>query len=123
MATLFCWFAILLLVACAALEFTRRRVVGTWLLVLFPAAMCASLLFDLAHGVSRLGQAAYNTDLRTIPFLLGFLALAVLAALRPRWRWLFWIEWVIGALFCAIAVYLDILLEGFQLMAPGASAA
>ena len=106
MEALFCWFAIILLVACAVLEFTRWRVVGTWLLVLFPGAMCMSLLLDLAHGVTHLGQAAYNTDLRTLPFLLGFLALAILAALRPQWRWLFWIEWVIGALCCSIAVYL-----------------
>ena len=114
MATLFCWFAIILLVVCAVLEFTRWRVVGTWLLVLFPAAMFASLLFDLAHGVRKLGQAAYDTDLRTLPFLLGFLALAVLAALRPRWRWLFWIEWVIGALCCAIAVYLTFFWKVFS---------
>ncbi|MGA8089179.1 MAG: hypothetical protein WCA10_18035 [Terracidiphilus sp.] len=114
MATLFCWFAIVLLVACAVLEFTRWRVIGTWLLVLFPAALCSSLLFDLAHGVSKLGQAGYNTDLRTLPFMLGFLALAVLAALRPRWRWLFWIEWFIGALFCAIAVYLTFFWKVFS---------
>lgn len=106
MATLFCWSAIILLVACAVLEFTRWRIIGTWLLVLFPAALCSALLTDLAHGVRKLGQAGYNGDLRTLPFLLGFLAIAVLAALRPTWRWLFWIVWVIGALFCSIAVYL-----------------
>jgi peptidoglycan/LPS O-acetylase OafA/YrhL len=106
LATLFCWSAIILLVVCAVLEFTRRRVIGTWLLVLFPAAMCASLLLDLAHGATKLGRAAYNSDLRTLPFLFGFLALAILAALRPGWRWLFWIEWIIGAVLCSIAVYL-----------------
>ena len=106
MATLFCWSAIILLVACAVLEFTRWRILGTWLLVLFPAALCSALLVDLAHGVRKLGQAGYNDDLRTLPFLLGFLAIAVLAALRPTWRWVFWIVWVIGALFCSIAVYL-----------------
>ena len=106
MAALFCWFAIILLVACAVLEFTRWRVVGTWLLVLFPAALCIGLLVDLAHGERNLGEASYKSDLRTLPFLLGFLAVAVLAALRPGWRWLFWIEWILGALFCSIAVYL-----------------
>jgi hypothetical protein len=104
--TLFCWFAIVLLVACAVLEFTRWRIIGTRLLVLFPAALCVALLADLVHGVSKLGQAAYNTDLRTLPFLLGFLALAVLAALRSNWRWLFWLTWIVSALFCSIAVYL-----------------
>ncbi|MGA9585223.1 MAG: hypothetical protein WBQ95_07840 [Terracidiphilus sp.] len=106
METLFCWFAIVLLVTCAILEFTRWRIIGTWLLVLFPAALCVSLSLDLAHGVTKLGQAAYNSDLRTLPYLLAFLAIAVVAAMRPGWRWLFWIEWAVGALFCSIAVYL-----------------
>jgi hypothetical protein len=105
-ATLFCWCAIVLLVACAVLEFTHWRVIGVRLLVLFPAALCLALLIDLVGGVSKLGQAGYNTDLRTLPFLLGFLALAVLAALRPAWRWLFWITWLVSAILCSIAVYL-----------------
>jgi hypothetical protein len=113
-ATLFCWFAIVLIVASAILEFTRWRVLGTRLLVLFPAALCCSLLFDLAHGVRGLGQAAYNTDLRTLPFLLGFLALAVLASLRTGWRWLFWITWLVSALFCSIAVYLTFFWKVFS---------
>jgi hypothetical protein len=104
--SLFCWFAIVLLVACAVLEFTRWRVIGTWLLVLFPASLCGALLLDIAHGVSKLGQAAYNTDLRTLPVLLSFLVISVVAALRPGWRWLFWIEWLIGAVLCSTAVYL-----------------
>jgi hypothetical protein len=104
-ATLFCWFTIVLLLACAALEFTRWRVIGTRLLILFPAALCFSLLLDLLRA-SKFGQAAYRTDLRTLPFLFGFLALAVLAALRPSWRWLFWLTWIISAVFCTIAVYL-----------------
>lgn len=106
METLFCWFAIVLLVTCAVLEFTPWRVIGTRLMVLFPAVLCFAVLLDIAHGVSKLGQASYNTDLRTLPFLLGFLALAVLAALRSSWRWLFWLTWAVSALFCSIAVYL-----------------
>ena len=106
MATLFCWSAIILLVACAVLQFTRWHIAGTRLLVLFPAALCLGLLLDIVHGVTKLGQAAYNTDLRTLPFLLGFLAIAVLAALRPNWRWLFWITWLVSAVLCSIAVYL-----------------
>ena len=106
MAILFCWAAIVLLITCAVLQFTRWRVHGTRLLVLFPAALCFGLLLDLAHGVVKLGQGAYNTDLRTLPYLLVFLAVAVLAALRPNWRWLFWIAWLVSALCCSIAVYL-----------------
>jgi hypothetical protein len=105
-ATLFCWFTIILLSACAVLEFTRWRVIATRLLTLFPAALCFSLLVDLMRGPGKLGLAAFNSDLKTLPFLLGFLALAVLAALRPSWRWLFWFTWIISAAFCAIAVYL-----------------
>ena len=114
MATLLCWFAIVLLVICAVLEFTRWRVIGTRLLVLFPAALSIGLLLDLAHGISKLGQAAYNTDLRTLPFLLAFLAIALLAALRPNWRWLFWIEWLFGALLCSIAVYMTFFWKVFS---------
>ena len=114
MATLFCWFAIILLVTCAILEFTRWRVLGTRLLVLFPAVLCFGLLLDLFHGVHALGQAAYNTDLRTLPFLLGFLALAALAAIRTNWRWLFWIAWVVSAIFCSVAVYLTFFWKAFS---------
>ncbi|WP_348264095.1 hypothetical protein P8935_06060 [Telmatobacter sp. DSM 110680] len=114
MATLFCWFAITLLVACAILEFTQWRVIGTRLLILFPAVLCLSLLLDLSHGVTKLGQAAYNSDLRTLPILLIFLAIAILAALRSAWRWLFWIVWLIGAALCSIAIYLTFFWKVFS---------
>ncbi len=105
MAPLFCWSAIILLVACAVLQFTRWRIIGTRLLVLFPPRSAWDSC-SISHGVTKLGQVAYNTDLRTLPFLLGFLAIAVLAALRPSWRWLFWITWFVSAVLCSIAVYL-----------------
>ncbi len=114
METLFCWFAIVLLVVCAVLEFTRWRVLGTRLLILFPAALCFGLLLDLAHGPSKPSQASYHTDLRTLPFLLAFFAIAALAALRPTWRWLFWIVWLIAALICSIAVYLTFFWKVFS---------
>ena len=106
MAILFCWSAIVLLVVCMVLQFTARRALGCWLLVLFPSALCTGLLFDLAQGSTRLGRAAFNTDLRTLLYLVGFLALTLLAALRPNWRWLFWIAWMVGAALCTIAVFL-----------------
>ena len=114
MATLFCWSAIILLAACAVLQFTRWRVISTRLLALFPAALCFGVLFDLAHGVAKLGQAGYNTDLRTLPYLLVFLAVAVLAAVRPHWRWLFWIVWLLSGLLCSIAVYLTFFWKVFS---------
>ena len=106
MAVLFCWFAIVLLIACAVFHFMRKRSLACWLLVLFPASLCARLLIDLARGAQKLGEASYRTDLRVLPFLLFFLAITVLAALRPKWRWLFWITWLISAPICAVMVLL-----------------
>jgi hypothetical protein len=84
----------------------RKRSLACWLLVLFPASLCARLLIDLARGAQKLGEASYRTDLRVLPFLLFFLAITVLAALRPKWRWLFWITWLISAPICAVMVLL-----------------
>ena len=106
MAILFCWSAIALLIVCMVLQFTARRALGCWLLVLFPSALCAGVLLDLAHGAAKLGTAAFSTDLRTMPYLVAFLALSIFAALRPNWRWLFWIVWLISAALCTIAVFL-----------------
>lgn len=107
MGVLFCWFGIVLLVVCAVLQFTRRRALGCWLLVLFPTAIGVALLADLSHGVRNLGAASYQSDLKGLLPALGFVAVSVLAALRPNWRWLFWIVWLVSALICSIAVYLE----------------
>ena len=106
MAAVFCWFAVILVLACAVLHFTRRRTLACWLLVLFPAALSLGLFLDLAHGAAKLGEASYRSDLRTLPYLLGFLILTLLAAIRPKWGWLFWIAWVFSALICALVVAL-----------------
>lgn len=103
-----------LLIACGILQFTRRRALGCWLLVLFPAALSFALLLDLAHGSSKLGAAAFNTDLRTLPYLGSLLLVALVGALRPRWRWLFWIAWVISAVMTSIAVYLTFFWKVFS---------
>jgi len=83
-----------------------RKTTACWLLVVFPSALCVGLFLDLAHGAQRLGQASYSSDLRTLPYVLGFLVVALIAALRPRWAWLFWIGWVFSALICAVVVFL-----------------
>jgi len=106
MAAVFCWFAVLLVTTCAVLRFIRRKTTACWLLVVFPSALCVGLFLDLAHGAQRLGQASYSSDLRTLPYVLGFLVVALIAALRPRWAWLFWIGWVFSALICAVVVFL-----------------
>lgn len=106
MAAVFCWFAVILVFVCAVLHFTHRRKLACWLLVAFPVALCLGLFVDLAHGATRLRQASYNSDLRTLPYLLGFLFITVLAALRPKWGWVFWIAWLFSALVCALVVFL-----------------
>jgi hypothetical protein len=114
MAVVFCWFAIILLVVCAVLQFTRKRALGCWLLALFPAILCGATLFDLSHGQKNLGTASYNTDLRTLPYVLILLGVTVLAALRPRWIWPFWIVWILNALICGVAVFLTFFWKVFS---------
>ena len=106
MAAIFCWFTVVLVFACAVLHLTRRRDLACWLLVVFPASLSIGLALDLAHGAAKLGQASYHSDLRTLPYLLGFLLITVIAALRPRWGWLFWIAWVFSAFVSAVVVML-----------------
>ena len=50
---------------CPATSRAGARFAG-WLLTLFPAVLCIGLLVDLAHGAQKLGQAGYNSDLRTL---------------------------------------------------------
>ena len=106
MAVLFCWFAVVLVLGSAILHFTRLRTLACWLLALLPACLCVGLLIDLAKGAQKLGQASYQSDLKTLLPIIGFLAVAVFAAAKPRWGWLFWITWVLGALICAVVVFL-----------------
>jgi hypothetical protein len=115
MAAVFCWFAMILLVVCAMLQFTSLRAIGCWLMTLFPAALCIGVLLDLARGGGKgSGAASYNSDLRTLAFLLVLFAVTALAALRPRWIWPFWIVWIFNAVFCGIAVYLTFFWKVFS---------
>jgi hypothetical protein len=112
MAAVFCWFAIVLLVVCAILQFTSRRAIGCWLMTLFPAALCIGVLLDLARGAS--GTASHNADLKTLALLAVLLIVTALAALRPRWIWPFWIVWLFNAVFCGIAVFLTFFWKAFS---------
>jgi hypothetical protein len=105
-AVLFCWLAVALLFVCAVLFFTPLRKLGCWLMAIFPAALCAAVLKDLAKGSTKVGAATYHSDLLVLLPLMGFLAITVVAALRPRWGWLFWIGWVLNAGICALIVFL-----------------
>ena len=114
MAAVFCSFAIALLLLCAVLFFTPGRRLGCWLLALFPLAIDIGILVDMVHGAQKLGQAGYSSDERILPVFLVLLAVTILAALRPRWGWLFWIAWFFNALFCALAVFLTFFWKVFS---------
>jgi hypothetical protein len=106
LAVLFCWLVVVLVLVSAVLHFTRLRTLACWLLALLPASLCFGLLRDLFKGTQQLGQASYQSDLKTLLPLVGFLAISVFAALKPKWGWLFWIAWLLGALVCAVVVFL-----------------
>jgi hypothetical protein len=113
-AEVYCWAVIILLLACAILFFTQYRRIGCWLMVLFPLSLDVGILLDLAHGAQKLGQSAFKSDERILPVFLVLLVITVLAAMRPRWGWLFWISWVLNAIFCAIAVFLTFFWKVFS---------
>jgi hypothetical protein len=97
---------IALLAGVAVLQLTGRRRLVCWLLALVPASLCAGCLVDLARGVAKIGEGAYQGDLKQLAYCLAFLAVAEFAAFRQQWRWLFWIAWVLAAFISGILVYL-----------------
>ena len=97
---------IALLVATAVLHVMRKRRFAPWLLVLFPVCVCIAILKDLAGGAARIGTAAFTDDQKQLVYFLGLLAMSLLAAVRPKWLWLFWIVWLLDALVCSVFVYL-----------------
>lgn len=106
MGALLTLLVIVLLLAAAALQLQSRRRTACWLLAVFPAFACIAYLHDLAQGVQRIGLATYQSDKKQLGAALVLLAFSVLAALRPQWRWLFWIEWIFNAVACGVLVYL-----------------
>jgi hypothetical protein len=97
---------IVLLIGTAILQLTGRRRLSCWLLGLIPASLCAACLVDIGHGAAKIGESAYQGDEKQLLYCLCFLLLSVVAALRPHWRWLFWIAWAFNALICGVLVYL-----------------
>jgi len=106
MGALLAVFVIVLLLAAAALQLVGRRRIACWLLAVFPGFACVAYLRDLAQGAQRLGLAAYQSDQKQFGAALVLLAISVFAALRPQWRWLFWLEWIFNAIACGVLVYL-----------------
>jgi homocysteine S-methyltransferase len=85
-----------LLIVAAALHATGRRSVGCWLLVIFPTISCVVALAELAGGPQRIGQSAYASDEKQLGYISVVLVLGLLAAVRPKWPWLFWIVWALN---------------------------
>jgi hypothetical protein len=97
---------VVLLIAAAALHVMGRRSVGCWLLVIFPTIACVVALAELAGGPQQIGQSAYASDERELGYISVVLVLGLLAAVRPKWPWPFWIVWVLNGTACAALVYL-----------------
>ena len=106
MATVIVPLLIVLLIAAVVLHLMGKRSLGCWLVVLFPASLCAVALLDHAKGPVQLGLASYQSDQKQLAYCLAILALSLLAALRPKWWWLFWVSWTLNAIVCGMLVYL-----------------
>jgi hypothetical protein len=97
---------IALLLAAAALHITGRPRVAGWLLVVFPAFLCLAYLRDLAKGPRILGVAPFQSDQKQLVVAFFMLAVSIFAAFRTRWRWLFWLEWLLNGIACGMLVYI-----------------
>ena len=106
MATVIVPLLIVLLIAAVVLHLTGRRSLACWLVVIFPASLCVVALFDLSRGPTQLGLGAYQSDQKQLAYCLGILAPNLIAALRPKWWWLFWASWTLNAVVCGMLVYL-----------------
>jgi O-antigen/teichoic acid export membrane protein len=105
---------LVLLLASAAFQLQGRRRVACWLLAVFPGFACIAYLRDLAQGSQRMGLAALQSDQKQFGAALVLLAISVVAALRPQWRWLFWLEWIFNAIACGVLVYLVFFWKAFS---------
>ncbi|HEX4283751.1 MAG TPA: hypothetical protein VHZ28_01580 [Terracidiphilus sp.] len=106
MGALLAVFVVVLLLAAAALHLRGLWRVACWLLAVFPGFACVAYLHDLAQGPARIGLAAYQGDRKQLGAAFLLLVFSVVVALRPQWRWLFWIEWAFNAIACGVLIYL-----------------
>ena len=103
-----------ILVSAAVFRIVGRRTLSGWLLVPFPAFSVAFGLFALADAPSRLGQAAFESDVKQVAFLSVLLLLSLGSALRSSWSWLFWIVWLAVSGVLGIVVYLEFFWKVFS---------
>jgi len=97
---------IALLLVAAALHLIGKPRASAWLLVIFPAFLCLAYIRELLQGPQRLGLAAYASDQKQLIVALAMLAFSIFVAFRTRWRWLFWLEWILNGIACGMLVYL-----------------
>ena len=106
MATVLAIGGVVLVVAAAILRFTDRRRFGGWLLVVLPAILSLAGVVGLAQGKPKLGQNAYENNLKGVGCGLVLLLLSVTAGLRWRWHGLFWTAWLLNAIVSGFLTYL-----------------
>jgi predicted DNA repair protein MutK len=94
------------LVAVAILHLKGRRVIGAWLLAFLPVLLCGVGVVDISRGAVQLGEGAFESDVKQLAFSVVLLVLSLIAALCPKWPWLFWLVWAVNGAVCGILVYL-----------------
>src|SRR5208337_1527220 len=114
MAALFASAVVVLLLAAAALHGKGKRVLGCLLLTPFSAFNLTAILLDTSRGAAKLGLGASESDKRQLLYCIALFAVTLLAALRPKWPWLFWIAWLLNCFVCAILFYMTFLWKVFS---------
>jgi hypothetical protein len=105
MAALLASVVVVLLIAAAASRAKGMLALGSWLLIPFPVFNLVAILVELSRGAARLGVGAFETDERQLLYCIAVFVITLLAALRPKLAWLFWIAWSLNAFFGAILFY------------------
>ena len=107
MAFLIAGLALATIIMAVVYQLLGKLRASCWLLLVFPVVLSIVALFSYLNNA---GRASPGTDLRSDQsmaiFCLSLLVLSVLAKLRPRWRWLFWLAWLPNAIACGTLVYL-----------------
>lgn len=105
---------IAVLIISAIFQWTGKRALSGWMLVLFPFMLCGAALINLSHGVEGIGRAAYESTQRQFFFGVVLLGLSLLAAFAPRWRWVYWAAWACNLLAVGVLTYLVFLWRPFS---------
>jgi len=87
-------------------QFLGKLRASCLLLLVFPVVLSTVALLSYSNGAGRSPGTDIRSDQNMAIFCIGLLVLSALAALRPRWRWLFWLAWLPNAIACGTLVYL-----------------